>query len=178
MEKVVRNVIKAGAALALSICSTAALADPTVFNLELGTTTEGQMKAIYAATHTGTNKYSNGNMYSIPTRQVDFAGVKEVTVIFDTDGVLVAVLSTLPKSKFSYLNGILDGKYRRIKQNVPFVGNKSATYRDGGTEISIDAPHMSFDMSMNYIRDDLLSAFRRQRAAEEREKRSNEASQL
>ena len=170
--------MKKGIVLAISLFSSVAFADPTIFNMELGKTTESQLKSLYNIQHTGTNKYSNGNMYSVPTSAINFDGLQEVTTIFDTKGVLVAVLTTLPKSKFDYLNQMLGGKYKRVSQNIPFVGNKSATYRDGATEITLEAPHMSFEMSMNYIRDDLRRAFNQQSEAEKQQKQKNEASQL
>lgn len=167
-------------AIALAICffSSVAFADPTIFNMELGKTTENQLKSMYNVQHAGTNKYSKGNMYSVPTSVINFDGLQEVSTIFDKKGVLVAVLTTLPKSKFDYLNQTLGGKYKRVSQNIPFVGNKSATYRDGGTEITLEAPHMSFEMTMNYIRDDLMRAFNQQSEAEKRQKQQSEASQL
>ena len=170
--------MKKGIALAVSLFSSVAFADPTVFNMELGKTTESQLKSLYNIQHIGTNKYSNGNMYSVPTSAIIFDGLQEVTTIFDTKGVLIAVLTTLPKSKFDYLNQTLSSKYKRVNQNIPFVGNKSATYRDGGTEITLKAPHLSFAMSMNYIRDDLMRAFNQQNEAEKQQKQKNEASQL
>lgn len=170
--------MKKAIVLGVSLFSSLAFADPTIFNMELGKTTETQLKSIYNVQYTGANKYSNGNMYSVPTSAINFDGLKEVTTIFDTNGVLVAVLTTLPKSKFDYLNQTLGGKYKRVSQNIPFVGDKSAKYRDGGTEITLEAPHMSFEMSMNYIRDDLLRAFNKQSEAEKRQKQQSEASQL
>lgn len=104
--------------------------------------------------------------------------MQEVTTIFDESGVLVAVLTTLPKSKFDYLHKTLGSKYKRVSQNIPYVGNKSATYRDGETEITLEAPHMSFAMTMNYIRDDFMLTFNQQSEAEKRQKQQNEASQL
>lgn len=167
-----------GIVLAVSFFSSVALADPTIFKMELGKTTERQLKSLYSVQHTGINKYSNGNMYSIPASAINFDGLQNVTTIFDTKGVLVAVLTTLPKSKFDYLNQTLSGKYKRTSQNIPFVGDKSSTYRDGETEITLNAPHMSFTMSMNYIRDDLKRTFNQQSEAEKRQKHKNEASQL
>ncbi|KZY86048.1 hypothetical protein A3741_26995, partial [Oleiphilus sp. HI0069] len=109
---------------------------------------------------------------------IDFDGLQEVTTIFDRKGVLVAVLTDFPKSKFNYLKSAIGGKYQKVSEKIPFVGNKSATYRDGETEITLDAPHMSFTMSMNYIRDDFMRTFNSQSEAERRRKQSNESSQL
>lgn len=165
--------------LALAMLSSSVFADPTIFGMELGKMTEKDFKAMYKAKHTGKSKYSNGNMYSVPVSSINFEGLKKVTTIFSIEGRLVAVQASLPKSKFNYLNKILGGKYKLINQQIPFVGNKKATYRDGATEITLDAPHMGGGvMTMNYIRDDLLQEFNLQSQAEARQKQQNEASQL
>ncbi|KKO47929.1 hypothetical protein VT06_14155 [Arsukibacterium sp. MJ3] len=170
--------MKKGIALALSLLSSAVFADPVIFGMELGKTTEEQFKTMYNATRSGTNKYSNGNMYSVPVSAINFEGLQDVTAIFGTDGKLLAVLTTLPKSKFEYLHGTLGKKYTLENQNIPFVGNKSASYRNGATKITLDAPHMSFEMSMNYIRDDLMKKFNQESQAENQKQKSTEASQL
>lgn len=170
--------MKKGIILAVSLFSSIAFADPIVFGLQIGKTTEAELKKLYKVSSTGTNKYNKGNMYSIPVSSINFEGLQEVTTIFDANGTLAAVLTTLPKGKFEYLNGVLKGKYKLVNQVIPFVGNKSAKYRDGSTEITLDAPHMSFEMSMNYINDDLNKAFSKQSEAEKAQKKNKEASQL
>jgi len=170
--------MKKGISISLIMFSSAAFADPTVFGMELGKTTEQELKSMYNVKNAGANKFSTGNMYNVPVGDINFEGLQEVTAIFSADGKLLAVLTTLPKSKFDYLNQTLGRKYKRVSQKIPFVGNKSATYRDGGTEITLDAPHMSFEMSMNYIRDDLMKKFNQQSEAEKRKKQANEASQI
>ena len=170
--------MKKGIILAIAIFSSSVFADPTIFGMELGKMTEKELKATYNVNFTGKNKYSNGNMYSVPVSSINFDGLKEVTTIFSKDGKLVAVLTSLPKNKFDYLNKVLAGKYKLVSQQIPFVGNKKATYRDGSTEISLSAPHMSFDMSMNYVNDELMRAFNKQSQAEAHKKKQNEASQL
>lgn len=170
--------MKKGIALALTLTSSVAFADPAIFGMELGKMTESELKAKYNVTHTGTNKYSNGNMYSVPTGSISFEGLQEVSTIFDKNSKLVGVLTKLPKGKFDYLNQTLGGKYKRVSQNIPFVGNKTATYRDGATEITLDAPHMSFTMSMNYLNDSLMSSFNDQSQREQKQKKASEQSQL
>lgn len=170
--------MKKGIFIAISLFSLAAYADPSIFNMELGQTTENQLKSLYNVEHIGTSKYSKGNMYSIPASSIRFDGLEKVTAIFDKKGVLIAVLTTFPKSKFNYLNKTLGGKYKRVSQNTPRVGNKSATYQDGGTKIMLDAPHLSFSMSMNYARDDFIRAVNKQDEIEKRTKQQHEASQL
>ena len=170
--------MRKGIALALSLTSSLAFADPTIFGMEIGKMTESELKSKYNVSHTGTNKYSHGNMYSVPSGSINFDGLQEVTTIFDTNNKLVAVLTTLPKSKFDYLNNALGGKYKLVSKQIPFVGDKSATYRDGATEISLNAPHMSFEMTMNYINDDLMKAFTQTSNREKQQKEASEASQL
>lgn len=170
--------MKKGIALSLIFLSSSVFADPTIFGMELGKMTEKDLKAKYNVSHAGINKYSSGNMYSVPTSSLDFQGLKEVTTIFSTEGKLVAVLTTFPKSKFDYLNQALSGKYRLVNQQIPFVGNKRVTYRDGATEITLDAPHMSFEMSMNYISYELMLQFKQQSDEEVYQKKQSEAAQL
>ena len=155
-----------------------ALADPKIFGLELGATTEQSFKKDFTHNFSGVNKYSQGNMYEVPSSDIDFDGLNELTVIFDKNEKLVGVLTKFHKSKFDYLNSVLNGKYNQIRQNIPFVGNKSASYKDGQTEITLDAPHMSFTMSMNYLRKDFQTAFNRINTAENQAKQSREVSQL
>lgn len=165
-------------AMALALFSCSALSDPTIFKMTLGKTTEEQMKAIYRAEHTGTNKYSDGNMYSVSPSEIGFDGLQDVTVIFNSKGVLNAVIATFPKSKFNYLNQLLGEKYKLVRKNIPFVGDSSATYRDGETEITLNAPHLSFELSMSYIQDDFMKSFNDKSEAEQQQKQKSEASQL
>lgn len=163
---------------ALAFISHSVLADPTVFNMELGKTSENEVKEMYSVVAAGKNYYSNGNFYNIPTHQIDFDGLKNVQVIFDNKGVLVAVLTNLHKSKFDYLNSILSKKYKLVKKEIPFVGNKLVKFRDGGTEIILDAPHLSFEMDMLYIRSDFFKKYQQKSTQDKNSKKNSEASQL
>lgn len=164
--------------LILSFYAQHVWADPAPFGLEIGKTTIKDLKERYTVTDSGENKYSGGKMYSIKPSQIDFEGLQNVSTIFSNDGKLLAVLTTLPKSKFDYLYDSLGKKYKLTAKEIPFVGNKSASYVDGNTEITIDAPHLSFDMSMNYISLDLLKAAKTQATQEENNKKRRENSQL
>ncbi|ELU8568852.1 hypothetical protein SD462_004076 [Vibrio alginolyticus] len=161
----------------LFVCQSV-FANPTVFGLTIGETTVEQLKSKYNVSHQGTNKYSQGDMYQIPRGQIQFEGISDVTAIFSRSDKLVAVLTELPKSKFDYLNGALGKKYQLVNQKIPFVGDKSATYKDGETEITLSAPHMSFQLSMNYIHSDLLKAFNTQSEKEKKKKKQQESSML
>ena len=122
--------------------------------MEIGTATIKDVKSKYKANKKGINKYNNGEMYELSG--IDFDGLQKVTVIFNTTGKLVALLATLPKNKFNYIFNSLSNKYKLVSKNIPFVGNKNVKLIDGDTEITLDAPHMGFKMSMDYISKDLL----------------------
>ena len=165
-----------GAALSLSAMN--ASADPAPFGLEIGKATIAEMKSKYRAELTGTNKYSHGEMFNLPTAQLGFDGLKEATVIFDKNEVVSAILLSFPKHRFDSLHGSLKGKYRVTQSQIPFVGNKKVVLKDGQTEITLNAPHLSFEMSLNYISDDLLRAFNQSQAQEAQQKRQSENSKL
>lgn len=165
-------------ALFTLLISNVALADPTVFGLTISKTKVEDLKNKYSVTYTGQNKFSNGDMYDIATGQIGFDGLNSCTVIFSKEGVLIAVLTGFPKSKFDYLKSSLSNKYQLVSQKIPFVGDKSAKYRDGNTEIDLNAPHMSFELTMNYIHTDLLRAFNNQSIIEQRAKEKKESSML
>ncbi len=153
-----------------------AVADPTPFGLEIGKATIKDVKAKYSAQKTGINKYSGGEMYDISG--INFDGLQKATVIFSREGKLLAVLTTLPKSKFDGLLSALSNKYKLVSKQIPFVGNKSAKLVDGNTEITLDAPHLSFQMEMNYINKDLWKAYKSQSNKEREQKKKSEQSQL
>jgi len=153
-----------------------AMADPSPFGLEIGKATIKDVKAKYSAQKTGINKYSGGEMYDISG--VDFDGLQKATVIFSREGKLLAVLSTLPKSKFDYLLSGLSNKYKLVSKKIPFVGNKSAKLIDVNTEITLDAPHLSFQMEMNYINKDLWKSYKNQSNNDKQKKQNREQSQL
>ncbi len=152
--------------------------DPAPFGLELGKATIKDVRAKYTAKNSGINKYSKGEMYELDVSQINFDGLQSATAIFSQDGKLVAVLTTLPNERFDYVLNGLASKYKLVSKQIPFVGDKSAKFVDGNTEISLTAPHMSFEMGMNYINKDLLKAYKSQAATDARQKQRREESQL
>lgn len=165
-------------AIPFALSAAVAIADPAPFGLELGKTTVAEAKAKFDLNGKGTNRYSDGPMFDVPVSEVNFEGLQDLTLIFDTRDTLVGVLATLPKHQFGTMHGMLSDKYRVVSSNIPFVGDSSAKYVDGGTEITLDAPHMSFDMSMNYLRKELRDAFKRKSAEEAKAKAQQRAGQL
>jgi len=152
------------------------VADPAPFGLEIGKATIKDVKEKYHAQKTGVNKYSGGEMYDLSG--IDFDGLQKSTAIFSKDGKLLALLTTLPKNKFDYLLDGLSNKYQIVSIKTPFVGDKYAKLVDGNTEITLDAPHLSFKMEMNYINKDLWNSYTAQSKQEQQKKKSSEHSQL
>jgi hypothetical protein len=155
-----------------------AFAEPSIFGMEIGSMTESQLQSQYKVEPSGTNRYTQGNMYSVPVESIDFDGLKSLQVIFSKEGTLLAVLAKLPQTKFDYINGLLKKKYTLVKSNIPFVGDKEVGYRESETLIILLAPHLSFEMTMIYTNEALFNDFQRQRDAEERQTQKSEASQL
>lgn len=170
--------IKSLIALTALLFSQIAMANPTVFGLTINETTVEELKNTYSVTYSGQNKFSLGDMYDIGTSQIQFEGLQSVRTVFNQDGLLIAVLTGLPKARYNYLKSALAGKYTLVSHKTPFVGDKSAKFKSGNTEIEIDAPHMSFEMTMNYLHVDFLRAFRTKSANERQTKQKKESSML
>ena len=166
------------------------LADPTVFKMELGKTTEQEVKEMYNLEPDGVNKYSNGNQYYIDPTQLDLEDLKSTFIIFDEKGFLVYVSSDFNSisymensksryQKFDYLYKILANKYKLVKKERPFVGDQYAKFKDGSSEIELSEPHMGgFKISLSYARKDFLDAFDKKQSEDKKQKTKDEASSL
>ena len=169
----------------LTALSLPVFADPTVFKMELGKTTEQEVKEMYTLTQDGTNRYSDGNQYYIDRKEIDFEGLKSTLVIFDKQGVLVGVLSTLHESNpmnhetFSRIYGVLNNKYKLVRKERPFVGDQFAKFKDGKTEITLNAPHLgNFEVNLDYVRSELIDNYKKRSVKEKEDKAKNDASAL
>ena len=164
--------------IALSLASTLSIADPSPFGLEIGKASIQDVKGKYSLTSAGINKYSQGKMYEMNPSELNFQGIQSATLIFSTDEKLLAVLTKMSKHKFDYVYNGLKKKYHLTSKQIPFVGNKKVKFVDGNTEITLNAPHMSFEMDMNYINNDLWSTYQKTSKAEKNNKTKQEQSQL
>jgi hypothetical protein len=162
----------------LAVISFSSIAGPRVFNLEVGVTTIAEFKKIYNATPAGVNKYSDGEQFEIPTSQIDFNGLQDVTAIFDSNHKLTAILTSFQKSKFDYLSQALSNKYQTTSRVIPFVGDKKVTYKHDGSTITLNSPHMSFKLSLNYVSDEFNRKFTNQSSQERKARNNKEAQQL
>ena len=164
--------------VALVFLPMVALADPAPFGLEIGKATISEVKQKHGMQRTGINKYSKGEMYDLEVSRIGLDGLRTATVIFNQNGKLLAVLTTLRKAKFDDLFNGLSNKYTLISKRIPFVGSKSARFVDGDTEITLSAPHLGFKMQMNYINMEFQKQVEAQSDEEQQRKKSREMDQL
>lgn len=160
------------------LVSCSVLADPAPFGLELGKATEKDLINKFSASLIGLNLYSKGNMYKVPTSELELRGLKSAIFIFDDNKKLAAVLLNLPKHRFDSLMNSLASKYHLKNKTIPFVGTKEAVFTDGDTEITMLAEHLSFDMSLNYLTNTFYRNVKKQRVKKRQEEKNKESSAL
>lgn len=159
--------------------------------LELGVATLAQVqKEVGTKTkliESGTNKFINGKMLSGSGSGLNIDGLSKITFIFDQNDVLSGVLMTLPKREgmndlqnggFKKLTKTLSAKYKQVEKRDPFVGDAYARYTQGNSVVELDAPHMSFDMNLHYVTNDLLAKFNKQSAEERSAKDRSQAAKF
>lgn len=168
-----------------TIFSSYALANPKIFNMEIGKTTEQEVKEMYGTKSDGKNMYSDGNQYYIDPRDIEMDDLVSSLVIFDDKGVLVGVISTFSETdpmkhqKFEYLYSILESKYKLVKKQKPFVGDRYAKFKDGNVEILLDSKHMGgFKVNLEYATSDLLKSFKKKTMEDKNSKKKDDSSLL
>lgn len=162
----------------LFLTASAVVADPAPFGLEIGKATVADTEKMYRIEKIGTNDFSHGPMYNVAVNQVNFEGLKELTIGFNEKGVLTEVVATLPKTQFKSLHESLAKKYKVVSQEIPYVGDHFTKYADGSTVVLLNAKHLSFDMNMIYIDKDLLSSLIAKEKSEEAAKKKSQEDQL
>ncbi len=153
-------------------------ANPKPFDLEINKSNIVDLNNKYSNEYIGMNQYSEGKMFKINVNELQFDGLEEAIAIYSKDEVLKAILLKLPKSRFDYVFKSLESKYKIVNKKIPFVGDKSAKFIDDTTDIVIDAPHLNFTMSLEYINQDLYKSFKKTLNQNEEEKKKKERSQL
>lgn len=149
---------------------------------ELGVATYAQVKQQLGGktslSNNGVNKYSGGKMLQGNGDGLGIEGLSEITFIFDASDKLAGVLMTLPKDSFKPTLKALSAKYKLVESVVPFVGNASAKLQQGESVIELNAPHMSFEMTVTYMTRGLKQAFTQQASNERAAKEKRQADQF
>ncbi len=160
-------------------------ADPAPLGLEVGKATIKEAKERYRLTPLGINKYTQGEMYEVDISKFDMKYIRNCVLSFDKDGKLVAVAMSFSKNgsgrntpEFEYYYKLLREKYDLVESRIPFVGDTYAKFVDGGTEILLDAPHLSFTMTLTYIKKDTLKSIKEQMQKERMEERQKSKQKL
>ena len=153
-------------------------AEPSPFGLEIYKSTYKNIKNKYPGFDKGVNLYSNGKMYSINCNNIDIKGIKSILTIFNTNDLLVGVIVKFQRYRYADLLSSLKEKYNLIENHSPFVGNKYAKFMSGETIVTIDSEHMSFDLEVSYIHNELEKMFITQSKKQEEQRKRNEVNSL
>src|SRR5699024_4242314 len=166
--------------IALLSCSVAANDEGVgPFSLPLASSTPGDLSARFpTAREMGLNTWSGGPMYRVEGSALPLDGATSAVFIFDQDDRLDATLINLRKSRFEVIKDLLDTRYQRTSSREPFVGNTSVRCDAYDIVITLEAPHMSFEMELGYHTSKFLRLFRQGSEARQQEHRQAERSQL
>lgn len=104
----------------------------------------------------GVNRYTSGPMYVVDGKGLGVSDLQRVLLIFDADRRLAALMMTMDvggmgKPNFDRVLSHLKERYKTERIVNPPVGDKGAEFQTPGAQISIDAPHMSFQMTVAYM---------------------------
>lgn len=154
-------------------------ANPAPFGLEINKVNYSDVINKYSSVkEVGINKYSDGKMIYIDPNELDFDGLKNTLLIFSKEDILLAVILTLPNNKFDELYQNLKSKYKLVSKEIPFVGNKNAKFVNDSTEITLNSPHMSFDLELTYVDKNLLNLYKKTEKNEKEQSKEKQKSQL
>ena len=90
------------------------------------------------------------------------------------DGKLGGVVMLINKSRFDDLADSLQKKYTVLSSKRPRVGDAHVYMLDGNTAIDLDAPHLSFEMTLLYIEKDIKDAIENQSQQDAQQKKQAE----
>ena len=131
-----------------------------------------------SASHRGISTWTRGALYQVPGSELPLQGAKHAVFVFDLDEQLDAAFITIEKRRFHEVMRLLDGQYRRLSASVPHVGNRHVKWEADDIVIELDAPHLSFEMELQYQTKQFLEQFERGQAEQREQQRQREAEQL
>jgi hypothetical protein len=165
--------------IACFILGTASVyAEPEPFGIKIKETDINDIKSKYKFKDAGVNQYSQGKMIDLEPTQLNFQGLKNIRLIFGEDGKVLAVLTVIDKSRYNDLLDMLSNKYKLISKNGAFVGDMNAEFEDDNTKIFLEAPHLSFNLDLNYIHNNLYQSYIKQSQENKQEKTNQEMGKI
>ncbi|MFV5491134.1 hypothetical protein [Acinetobacter sp. ASP199] len=135
----------------------------------------------------GINSYSQGKMIATNGNGYGVDRLTKVTYIFDQNETLQAILmqidnrdAKMGNEGFKKFKGYIEQRgYKRISNQEPFVGNQYAEYvTPNGDVIELSAPHMSFDLRIDYQTAAFMKTFNTQQQQQKTEQTQTEAAQF
>lgn len=138
------------------ICSSNAYPAPEPFGIKLKKDTLKDVKKRYTIIKSAKN-INNGfynNYLDIKNFKIDT--LSKFVVISNNDQVIEGVVLSLSKNKFDQIYETLSDKYETLSSTIPFVGDKYIKFQDDECYVIIDAPHMSFIMTVTYTTKNLF----------------------
>ncbi|MEM8087682.1 hypothetical protein Q4R44_09125 [Morganella morganii] len=144
-----------------------AIADVSVIGITINKDTKEDVVSKYEVIS------ENGNVLTLNEKNIPLDDVSSAVVALENNKVK-AVLLAIQKRKFDYFYNLLKGKYKLTKKEIPYVGNKYASFIKDDVIILLDAPHLSFEMDLLYIdREYDKSLKKRQKEKKENEKKQD-----
>ena len=104
----------------------------------------------------GISYYTEGKMYKGNASGLGLEGAQTITLICDKSNTLVVVQVIINKDYFQSYQKMLKAKYKQNKLINPYVGNRYAKYTQGNSTVTLNAPHLSFEMTLGYATNDFL----------------------
>lgn len=173
--------------LSLVACTVMAAERATPFGVVLGKSTAKDVRAALGnKTHfqvIDQNPVSHGLSLISNGEGLDMPDLRKAIFAFDADGTLQYVQLTLPKggmrnAGFKRFYGMLKSKYHPVKSSQPFVGDQYARFDAANAWIELDAPHMSFEMTVTYTTASMRAMLNRYEARTTQQRRSAQSGNL
>ena len=159
-----------------------------VLGFKLGDSTfESVTRQLQGWDDIGTNSYNDGKMIATNGNGYGIDHLQKVTYIFSTQNTLDAVLiqidnrdSKMDNEGFKKFKGyIAKNGYQQISNQEPFVGNQYAEFKTpSGNIIEVGAPHLSFDLNINYQTAQFAKQYQQKSQQAKTEKINTEAAQF
>ncbi len=125
--------------------------DHTPFGMWLGHYTIKQLHQDYTAISVGTHEASEGQMYLVDIRSIKKTGLTKLTVIFDQQHLLQAILAEFDKVYYEQLYAELSEKYTLLTQTVSQQGDRKAQFiAKNDTTVTLEAAQNSFKANVFY----------------------------
>ena len=152
------------------------------FGLNVGKDTFDTLKNEFDEYNCDYNQHSAitlGVLVKCSSRNFDFDGLLgDVLLIFSDDNRLDAAVLAISKHKFDSILSSLSSKYKIIQKHKQFVGDAYAKLKGGNINIVLQAPHLSFEMSLIYSTDNFDKKLKKHTQQEQQEQKSKQRKKL